>query len=606
MPSDNQPLFKHYFAYRHFQTNGKVQNIIEGMDQVKSPHVCLGLWETSADGLGIEPSMISERQERLIKTVKTLRRSEITCDIALPGPAQLGVSNRMQLNWLQSVAATMSRLGIAAVWIDDRHAIPTVFNRTKLISFYKYYERFIHNENPRQMIGLLAAPAHFYFDFGLTSSDIAKQLSGDKNAMVMVSQTYDNDRDRTGILKTAYELMLHRALNVPSTPVGCVQHDIASPFEKSAAADELQLTLNALFNMDGVLIDCFDRLGTAPGLDNHFLHMQETHRGFMKKIARSGPFNHLGVQIVVPSPEKPVSSRKENPPDLPDHIWPVMLWRMGLPVSMIVAEDIAPKKAPPSVYLLTGRTPQQLSRRQLNEIFTHGVLMDIEAAETIQEMGLPGLIGAKIERAPRKIEREFISDSTFVHPCYGYNTWWAPYYDADDFRLIKPFHNNSRSITTLQAPGRSPTINGIVLFDNIEHSHRSVILPYQLHEGNIKAVMSVHRQRHFRELIAWLLRRRLDCFVEATPDLTPFICRMGTRKRYLLTLMNTGFDWAIDSRIQIAPTLLKIKQVREINEDGKMIDHTKKALRQYRDYQFIELNADTAVAPMQTKTFVVE
>lgn len=600
-------LFKHIFSYRHFQTNGKLENLIEGMDQVKQPAVCLSLYELEVEGGLPEKAEMKKRCERLKKVARYLRKKGIKTDILLPGPGKMGIKNLSRMRWITTAGELIASCGIETVWIDDRNAQhPKGLTRKTLLSHLKSYKTRIHKFNSYQKIGYIADSPHNYFHFGLTPAEIAESLSGENNPLLAQSQSFRDDIERTSVLRTACEIKLGQTLSRGIPLTACTEHHSASPFQKCAEADEIQLTLNALHNMHEVLIDCFDRVGTAPGLDNHFLNGQESHRGFLKKLAKFGPFTPVGTTLVVP----PSRANKSAPPatsSLPDSAWPEMLWRMGLPVDMIGADEIKPGKTPGTVYLLIGDTPRHLSRRQFNEIFNHGVLMDIEAAETIQEMGLPGLIGVKIGNAPREIETEIISDSTFVHPCYGYNTWWKPLFHKTDFRRVKPFHNNARTITTLKAPHQSPTIPGIAIFDNIDHNHRSAILPYRLHKDNIAALLTTHRQRHTRELLAWLLRRRLDCFVESTPDLVPFFHRLAGRKnRFLLTLLNIGFDWALDSRIQISPALIGIQKVSELNEQGKLTDQTRHVLSRYRDYQFLELENNTAVAPMQTTTFLIE
>lgn len=286
--------------------------------------------------------------------------------------------------------------------------------------------------------------------------------------------------------------------------------------------------------------------------------------------------------------------------------WPVLLWRWGLRAGFVSTSAVKSGDKTGSVYILTGQTPRFLSRRQFNHIFKCGVLLDAQAAQTIQDMNLPGLIGTKVGTPIKNVQTEIISDQTFAAPYYGYHTILAGHFVPDDFRSLKPFHNNARVVTTLVRKNHLPNTPGMILFDNVDHNHRCAILPYSLDKADAAPLLTIERQRHFREIFTWLRRGRLDCFVENTPDLALFYIPDAAHRRLILGLLNIGFDWALKSRIRLNHLPFKVKRVRELDEQGLLVEHPKLKLTLCRDYQYLHLNTNTAVPPMQMTVLVLE
>jgi hypothetical protein len=119
-------------------------------------------------------------------------------------------------------------------------------------------------------------------------------------------------------------------------------------------------------------------------------------------------------------------------------------------------------------------------------------------------------------------------------------------------------------------------------------------------------LLCIERQRHFREVFAWLLRKRLDCFVENTPDLVPFYIPLGKGRRTIIALLNVGFDWAIDARIRLSRIGFTVKRVRELNEQGRLVSYCDLRLRTCCDYQYIDITSDVAVPPMQMTILLLD
>ena len=188
----------------------------------------------------------------------------------------------------------------------------------------------------------------------------------------------------------------------------------------------------------------------------------------------------------------------------------------------------------------------------------------------------------------------------------------SPPWPSDCCAALKPTHKDARFITTLQNPGEIPNIPGMIVFDDNKQNHRCAILPYDLpslpdeSHTSVAPLLSTFRLRHFQDLFQWLHRKRLPCLVENTPDLIPFYIVIPRKQRMVLALLNLSFDWAIDVRIRFGRLPFKVKRVRELDEQGRLVEYSDLRLTVSRDYQYLQLNSDTAVAPMQMTVLVLD
>ncbi|MFC1783708.1 hypothetical protein ACFL02_09015 [Planctomycetota bacterium] len=366
----------------------------------------------------------------------------------------------------------------------------------------------------------------------------------------------------------------------------------------------MQINLNLLYGFKNIILNCFDSVGTAPGPENPYLNMLRHSQSFLRKFHQLLPEKPqpAGIGVVVPENISPARSRS-----LPNHpsenIFPALLWRLGLPVRLVTPAQVTDHD---DVFVLSGTTPDALNRRQIKHIFHHGVLLDAHAAQTLQKMNLNRLMGLKVGRSLKNVQTEIFSDQSFAASFYGQNTVLADHFGPRQFRRLRPDHPNARPITTLFCNNNTPYTEGIVVFDDIKNLNRCAVLPYCLNRLSYAPLLCTSRQRFFQDLFRYLLRRRLSCFVEHAADLVPFYLPTPQKDRLLICLLNVGFDWAIDSRVRLARLPFTVKRLRELDEHGRLNCPTELRLNICRDYQYIQLNSDTAVPPMQMTVLLAE
>jgi len=255
---------------------------------------------------------------------------------------------------------------------------------------------------------------------------------------------------------------------------------------------------------------------------------------------------------------------------------------------------------------LAGNMPDQLIDKQLKHVFQQGVLLDVDAAQTLQKMGRNDLIGLEVGTALNDVQTEILSDQTFANRQYARHTILTGNLAAGTCRKIKPIHDQARFVTTLQRKNRIPNTNGMIIFDNNDHNHRSAVLPYSLGNADPVFLLNQQRQQHFQDLFQRLNRGRLNCFVENAPDLVPFYITDTGKRRIVIALLNVGFDWAIDARLRLARLPFTVKRVRELDQDGHLQSYPELSLQTAYDYQFVQLHSDTAVPPLQMTILLLE
>lgn len=594
------------FGFRQYQTDGRLQNLYETLNEIAAGLVLLSFVDNGFDDNILDSETLSERLEVVRQSVRRLRKRKFIAELVLPSISDCAdKEHAAYLLELYSKAAETS--GCQVLWVDDA-ALTEIADKDPLARklFYRQLASTVKTVNKKVSLGLLAAEPGIYARAGLNAIALAGEFSGAKKELLLAqSQPFASDYNRTELLQTALVLAHSQKLcykQIEKTALlGNISQKYASPFHKGAESTRMQFNFNLLTGHRQVILNCFDEMGTAPRVDNLYLQMIKAGRKFTSKLSEYVPVNmrYEGVQIILAD---------EPGDDGYDYSAAVMLNRMGLPVTVVMVSEIDDDFNTESVSLLCGHAPAQMTREQLDMVFMGGVLMDAIAAETIHNMGLPGLLGSKIGKPIEDVCTEILSFQGFANRYYGHQTMFRSRVPAGVFRHIEPFHCNAKVMTELTRHGKLANVDGMVIFDNIEHDHRSAILPFALNKETCDLLLSPARQVHTVEIIQWLGRNRICCFIENTPDLVPLfgVDPEPGNKRIVLTLTNVSFDWAIHARVRLGSLPFKVKKVRQINEQGRLIKDENLCLSNDGAYTYIHLGTDFAIAPMQMLVLVLE
>ena len=613
MGRESLPMFTLQFGHNHVHTAGKVVNTTEALEQMEAGEVFLSVTNGAWDGA----ESLGELRERLVSTVRairTLRRQGVRTHLVLPslsGLVQEDGGLKRQLRRLYAEAAGESRA--VSIWIDDTYEVggggrgagktggPAV-GRREYVGWFRTMGRTIRGVSARLPVGLIAAEPGYYGRLGLSGPELAEVLAGGGRAMLAQAQPLGNDYCRTDILGVAQVLGTVSALARKGevSLVGQLRQGSASTFQKSTESVQMQMNLNVLFGFENMVLDCFGAAGTAAGEGNPYVQTCMTTRGFYKRLSRfgAGDYEASGICCVLPEPRglKGASAGAAALLGAEGNPWPVVLWRLGLPVTFATAGQVADCEGP---FVLAGAAARLLSRAQLKHVFEQGVLLDVEAAKSLAARGLGDLTGVKVGRKVKGAQTEIFSDPGCAWP---YFAKWNELGGADgvgsvDVWELEPNRAGARLISSLGRRDGPPTMGGMAVYESEQGASRCAVLPYSIGGQEGEFLLTQARQRHFQDVFHFLRRRRLDCMVESTADLAPFFVVDKARRRAGLALLNVGFDWVLEGRIRLGSLGFAAKRVLSLNEQGRWVEGP--ALERRRDYQYIQLDSDSAVPPMQ-------
>ena len=598
MPTNTSTSLIFRFAGNHFYTEGKFVNTLQAAEQIGASRLALNLTNGYLDETCLDKSDIDNRLSRVRTVIAKLRHRGISADLVLPsltGADKNATSGLLKFLY-RGAADTQAR----TLWIDDiAYPQNRRFNRKNLMAWFRTIGQTVHTRNPRIRLGLMAS-FEKYAKVGTTAEKLAGLLAGGHPPLLGLVQPLIHDYHRIDILKVAQYLATvaaaRAAANTHTEILGVLDNRYPSTFHKSAQAVEVQINLNLLFGVKQMMLNCFDLTGTAPGSEDAYLNMQQHHHRLMGKLGRLLPERpqHEGLCLVVP--ERPGPTDLQNP-------WPIILWRLGLAVTMATPATVSEHE---SAFILTGDLPKNMKRQELKHIFSRGVLLDAQAALTIQEMGWGDMLGVKVGGPISRVQTEILTDQSFAAPYYGQRIVVAGHLTRSDFHRLSAVQSAARPITTFEQKNRRPDTNGMFIFDDRKNNQRCAVLAYSLDHAEADFMLLPARRRHFQDLFGWLGRRRLNCFVESSADLAPFYIRLGQRRRIILALVNVGFDRALDSRIRFGGLPFAVKRVRKLNEQGKIVEHKGLKMQRCRDYQYLHLTGAAAVGPLQMTILLLE
>ncbi len=650
MSDKNDPILIPMVTYTHFATDGKFENMIEAVDQNDdAEHILLCLTEPTLDPSLLDKEDIIDRLARTKKVVAALKKDyQMGASLVLPGILDFAQFDNDATKHLKLLYENAHQTKASAIWVNDTHSTSIDwFCRSSIESFKKSsghkvsgpkikaltdgsipidrlsdrdikiqsdWDRFKKNrlnqvarnifqsvqKHKSIRLGLMSNARHLYPD-SFSPVDCAKALAGEKNYLLAQQQSFSQDEKRTAILDTIEILSKHDHNLEEGENYGLIDISQASNFHKSAESMQMQTNLNILFGQQNIIFNGFDETGTAPGSENPFLKMQFNKEDMVAKLHHliSNNPQHSGIRILTP-PEKNgrhlISENCSN--------WAHLSWRMGMPVIFEPANQFS-ELSKSTVNILSGDVANTLSKKQITTLFQQGVLMDMSAATNLQQNGYSEILGVKVSQPIKNVLVDILSDQSLAAPYYGYRTVMTERFGTKEIRSIKPIAQGARTLTTFQQEGKIPNAPGMSFYDNKESNQLSAILPYDLTQDTLKRLLTPQRQRHFHDLFCLLGGKPLPCFVEASPDLIPFFIQHPIKKRIILALLNISFDWAIDTRIRLGCLPEKIKHVHELNEQGSLETYPDLKIEKQGYYQFLQLNSDTAIPPMQMGLFLL-
>ena len=223
-----------------------------------------------------------------------------------------------------------------------------------------------------------------------------------------------------------------------------------------------------------------------------------------------------------------------------------------------------------NVIAFEGEHVSCLSDAECKERFSHGVLLDGRAAESLLLDGHGSLAGITGQKPDVGGTREIIEDDAFGLAGEPINIRWEG--EAKQFNWM----SDARVASTICDYGGKQTGHGLVLFEN-ELGGRVAVLPYdsQLEPYSLgephqalcsPSFMAFSRQAQLKAVLEWLNRGPVPLFVPNAPSCYPMLARQSDR--LIVSVTNFLPDPIENLTLELGEPDLKGGVVRYLKEDA--------------------------------------
>ncbi|MCE5309200.1 MAG: hypothetical protein LLG20_16285 [Acidobacteriales bacterium] len=207
---------------------------------------------------------------------------------------------------------------------------------------------------------------------------------------------------------------------------------------------------------------------------------------------------------------------------------PYTLGEIGIPICY----DFAGRSAT----ALSRTAPLAFTREQLQEIFASGVLMDVDAWQTMERLGLAGWTGVRAVKGYDVDVHEELSK----HPLNGRFAGWSRDCRQSFWKerawALEPASEKTAALALLRDYGEKELGTGMTAFEN-ELGGRVVVMGYypwtQVH--------SLAKSSQMKAIVEWASNGRVPAMVESYSRISMW-CRSTPNGKRAIVLLNTSLD----------------------------------------------------------------
>ena len=390
-----------------------------------------------------------------------------------------------------------------ALWLD--------FLETKLNEVTEQIRDAVHAVSPATEMGWMSCNPAAHELEGRRYNPQMRALAGEKTAAIRMNTTHFFERQHIDLLME--DEALKKAIpQLPDVTTRCSEIETIphSGYNTSAARIGAQATWAAVLGVPNQTMNIFDYVGTpiseVPIYDDMLRSRRDGFAALAEVFGALPRFRGIGI------PGEPAAARYVHADERESGMsrlmareggWVDPLRAFGMPVHSTKDE---------AVTAMTGQAARCMSKRELETIFSRGVLLDASAVATLEAMGCADLAGVRIKHVAQQRERptgpEQLIDPAFAGGDKRY-TWtygigrFAAFELADDTRMISQ---------VVDADGEF-LYPGAVTFEN-RLGGRVVSLPYffqgagmdTYQKGPPRFFYSPYRRQQFHAIIRWLAR----------------------------------------------------------------------------------------------------
>ena len=427
----------------------------------------------------------------------------------------------------------------------------------------------VHAVSPETEMGWMSTTPSVMEVEGRRPRRLLEALAGDGRAAIRMPTTcYIETGPRDLYIE---DLGLKKMLpQLPERTTRCTETETFphSIYSCSAARIGAQIAWACVLDVPNQTLNIYDYLGASMERTAGYTEMLRERKPLCEALAETfGGARPRGVGLLG-DPESARFTHAEAAAHMSSLYvretgWATPLRAVGAPVCFSHDE---------SVTAITGQALRARSTDEIEAVFARGVLLDLSALQTLQDMGLSDLAGVRVgdvvPRRGRPVGPEELTDPDFAGGRDRY-TWT---YGFPEIGVLAPAAS-ARQISRIVDPGGEPLWPGVVLFEN-RLGGRAATFPYRAAgrdpdpyaDGLYQSFYSELRRDQLRAVLRWLGRGSTPLLADATGWTLPH--RADAEGRIAVAVMNLNLDaW---SRVGLAAAVDgEVRRVERLGPNGE-------------------------------------
>jgi len=422
----------------------------------------------------------------------------------------------------------------------------------------------VHEVLPGTQIGLMSSGPDYHCLEGRKWHELINALAGNNVPVSRPPLGNYSENHLKGLYYTANSLRRTRYVLPENTiEMAEVENYPFSQYNKSNTFTFLQSAVCFAMGAQGVTMNLFDHCGTPMSEEMSILQSLKKNKAYLKaltdKCVPAGKFK--GIRIL----HHDRSSYNKHLTGNIDYLalkeesfgWETPLQALGFGTSY--------EKS--TVTALTGQSIRCLTRNEILEILSAGVLCDLTAAETLISMGYEKYLGVTLKRVFMKNDLSLAAEH-FYNPDYGgeRSRYFALTIFPPDMLCgeLEPYAD-AVEVSEIVNPDTDRLLPGMILFEN-SLGGRIAVCPYDMNKA-AEHFPRPARQRQIFNIIKWLSRDTIPLFVNGGHNTLPFM--MDYENKIVVAVFCLSLDSWKNTELTIASNGRKLERIMALDRAGE-------------------------------------
>ena len=461
-------------------------------------------------------------------------------------------------------AWTRDRLNETLCKDPDVHSVWIAFLGQRLVQLAGIIADTVHAVNPSIEVGMMEPSVHALPTMGHNLENMMRAFKPVRRPLVRpcIGPYFDINH---GEIIPGLFYMEHAAHVLGDNPCYTPEVDFCtgSRFSKSMQVVRLHIMQGLLNRMNNPAISANSYSGDSPFLEPAVVPLLRDNRKYFEAVRKNAPERgtRKGIQFIWHFD----SAQKAGRPigSVTDLYWPAftchdIFGHLGFAVTY----DESP------VRFLAGESVRCLERDRIESMLRGGVILDINAARALQDMGFGDPLGCRIGGPLEGFAAEHLVAEDMCGPYT--NTYIPLMFAATDSVFNLEPGPSARVLSRITDPDCRPLAPGLVIHQN-PGGGKIALLPYALQAisptfGGMTHLVCYHRRHMLKAILDWMNPDVLPLWVEE-PSLIA-VQTWDNGKHLTACLINASFDPA-ESLTILLPGDLSPEKACTINPRGR-------------------------------------